>query len=131
MSDAPQRESVASEVSNTIVALLKRNTGRGPVKAKTTLGSDTVLCILQDTLTQGEKTLVEAGHAGRVLSTRHDFQNIMRDEICAAVERLTGRRVISFLSDNGIDPDISAEVFVLEPRGGDDRSDLASADPPA
>jgi uncharacterized protein YbcI len=129
MSDAPQRESVASEVSNTIVSLLKRNTGRGPVKAKTTLGPDTVLCILQDTLTQAEKTLVESGRVERVLSTRHDFQEIMREEACAAVERLTGRRVISFMSDNNIDPDMSAEVFVLEPRRETDQPDSAVTAP--
>ncbi len=31
------------------------------------------------------------------------------------VELLTGRKVIGFMSDNNIDPDIAVEVFVLEP----------------
>ena len=33
----------------------------------------------------------------------------------AAVERLTGRRVIAFLSANHHEPDASVEVFLLEP----------------
>jgi uncharacterized protein YbcI len=31
------------------------------------------------------------------------------------IERLTGRKVIGFMSDNHIDPDLAVEVFVLEP----------------
>jgi hypothetical protein len=32
----------------------------------------------------------------------------------------TGRKVIAFMSDNHIDPDVAAEVFLLEPSGDDD-----------
>ena len=31
------------------------------------------------------------------------------------IEELTGRKVIGFMSDNHIDPDLAVEVFVLEP----------------
>jgi uncharacterized protein YbcI len=119
--DSPQRDSVASEVSNMLVSLLKRHTGRGPVKARTTLGPDTILCILQDALTQAEKTLVESGRENLVLTARKDFQMIMREEASSHVERLTGRRVLNFMSDSTVDPDMSAEVFVLEPRPAEAR----------
>jgi hypothetical protein len=33
----------------------------------------------------------------------------------AAVEGLTERKVIAFMSENHIEPDMAAEVFVLEP----------------
>jgi hypothetical protein len=33
------------------------------------------------------------------------------------VEEITGRKVIAFLSDNHLDPDIAVESFVLESRG--------------
>ena len=39
----------------------------------------------------------------------------MRGDLIAAVEEHTGRKVIAFLSDNHIDPDIGVETFVLEP----------------
>jgi uncharacterized protein YbcI len=39
----------------------------------------------------------------------------MRSDCVAAIEDLTGRTVIAFMSANHIDPDLAAEVFVLEP----------------
>jgi len=32
-----------------------------------------------------------------------------------AVERLTGHKVLAFLSDHAVDPDYAVEVFILEP----------------
>jgi len=75
-----------------------------------------VLVILRDTLTAGEHTLVEADRSDLVLETRRAYQ-AMRPEAIAMVEELTGRRVVGFMSDNHIDPDLAAEVFVLESDG--------------
>jgi hypothetical protein len=38
----------------------------------------------------------------------------MRDDLVGAVEQITERKVIAFMSDNHIDPDIAIESFVLE-----------------
>jgi uncharacterized protein YbcI len=38
----------------------------------------------------------------------------MQVEISRELEELTGRKVIGFMSDNHIDPDLAVEVFVLE-----------------
>ena len=40
----------------------------------------------------------------------------MREDLVAAVELNTGRSVVAFMSSNHIDPDMAAEVFVLELR---------------
>jgi uncharacterized protein YbcI len=72
--------------------------------------------VLSATLTKGEQTLVDHERVSVVLRGRHDYQSIMRAEAIAAVERLTGRTVIAFMSANHIDPDLAAEVFVLAPR---------------
>ena len=64
---------------------------------------------------QAERALVEYGNPELVLQTRHEFQNAMRDDLIAIIERETGRKVVAFMSDNHIDPDIAAEVFALEP----------------
>ncbi len=74
-----------------------------------------ILRILEDTLTKAERTLVHAGRDQLVLDTRRAFQSTMRNELVAGVEGLTDRRVIAFMSDNHIDPDIATESFVLEP----------------
>ena len=56
---------LAARISNPVVRALARTTGRGPTKAKTTLGANGVFVVLQDTLTRGEQTITDAGcHCG-------------------------------------------------------------------
>jgi hypothetical protein len=38
----------------------------------------------------------------------------MEADFRAAVERITGRRVLAFISGNHIEPDVAAEVFILD-----------------
>jgi uncharacterized protein YbcI len=74
-----------------------------------------VTVLLADTLTKGERRLVESGPSERVLQLRHDFQFAMRDDLVGLVECELERKVIAFMSQNHIDPDLAVEVFVLEP----------------
>jgi uncharacterized protein YbcI len=106
-------------ISTSAVRLLHEYTGRGPTKAKTLINDDLVTIVLADTLTKGESTLVENGKSDRVLQLRHDYQVAMRDELIALVEDRLERKVIAFMSQNHIDPDLAVEVFVLEPDGVD------------
>lgn len=115
--DDPRRGDgeLAAAISNAVVRELSRATGRGPTKAKTTLGTNAVFVILQDTLTRGEQTLADAGEREAVLDLRRRWQKIMRAEMSGRIEELTKRKVVGFMSDNHIDPDLAVEVFVLEP----------------
>jgi len=113
-------------ISTAAVRLLHEYTGRGPTKAKTLINDDVVTLLLADTLTKGERTLVDNGRSERVLQVRHDYQLTMRDDLIAIVERQLNRNVIAFMSQNHIDPDLAVEVFVLEPDG----SGLAEGRPP-
>jgi uncharacterized protein YbcI len=106
---------LAATISTTVVQALARTTGRGPTKARTTLGDNGVFVVLQDSLTPGEQTLADAGEGAAVLDLRRRWQQIMKDDISREIEELTGRKVIGFMSDNNIDPDLAVEVFVLEP----------------
>ena len=105
--------SVASAISGAIVALLREYTGRGPTRARTTIDANTIIVTLRDTLTKAERTLAERGQSSEVLAMRRAFQNTMRDDMVAVVERLTDRTVDAFLSDNLHDPDVAVEVFLL------------------
>ncbi len=113
----PQHESQspAAKIATSAVRLLHQYTGRGPTKAKTTIDETVVTILLADTLTTGERTLVDHGHADRVLQVRHDYQTTIRDELVGIVERELDRQVIAFMSQNHIDPDLAVEVFVLKP----------------
>jgi len=110
---------LAAAISNVVVRELASTTGRGPMKAKTTLGENAVFVVLQDTLTRGEMNLVEAGESDAVLGLRRLWQEVMRSGCSLAIEELTARKVVGFMSDNHIDPDIAVEVFILEPIGDD------------
>src|SRR4051794_41002859 len=106
---------LAAAISNTVVRALARTTGRGPTKARTTLGDNGVFVVLQDSLTVGEQTLADAGESVAVLDLRRRWQRVMQADVSREIEQLTGRTVIGFMSDNHIDPDLAVEVFVLEP----------------
>jgi uncharacterized protein YbcI len=107
--------SVSSAISNAVVQITREYTGRGPRKAKTVINHDVITVLLQDMLTKGERTLAEAGEAEAVLQMRQRFQQAMREDLVSAVEVLTEREVIAFMSDNHIDPDMWVEVFALAP----------------
>ncbi len=110
-------ESPNAVISDAAVRLLREYTGRGPTAARTTINHDSVLIVLRDTLTKGERVLADKGRADRVMQVRHDFQMVMREELVGAVEDALDRRVIAFMSTNHVDPDLAAEIFVLEPPG--------------
>jgi len=117
--ERPVSGPLSLSISNAIVGLLREYTGRGPTKARTTIRDNVVLVMLEQTLTKGEQSLVAKGRQDKVIEIRHEFQNAMREECSVKVSELTGRTVVAFLSANHIDPDLGAEVFVLDgpPRG--------------
>jgi hypothetical protein len=47
--------------------------------------------------------------------SRKAFQRMMREDMVTRVEAILGRKVIAFFSDNSIDPDCAAEVFLPAP----------------
>jgi uncharacterized protein YbcI len=110
-------------IANAVVHLINEYTGRGPTRARTHFGEDLVTVVLRDTLTKGERSLVRDGLADLVLTTRKAYQDTMREDFVNQVERITGRTVDAFLSDNHIDPDIAIETFVLAPLEPGDAAD--------
>ena len=111
----PRERSPSATISTSTVQLLHEYTGRGPTRARTLIHDNVVTIVLADTLTKGERTLVAGGSAHAVLAQRHIFQNLMEDDLVALVEQQLKRKVIAFMSQNHIDPDLAVEVFVLEP----------------
>jgi uncharacterized protein YbcI len=105
----------AAAISNLLVRLMSEYTGRGPTKARTYINEDLVTVVLQDTLTKGERSLVRDGRSALVLSTRKAYQDTMREDMVAGVERIMERSVMAFLSDNHMEPDVAVESFVLTP----------------
>jgi uncharacterized protein YbcI len=110
-----QQGAPSAMISTSAVQLLHEYTGRGPTKAKTVISEDLVTILVADTLTRGERKLVDNDDADEVLQLRHHYQRIMRADLVAVVESQLKRKVIAFMSQNHIDPDLAVEVFVLQP----------------
>jgi uncharacterized protein YbcI len=111
----PSEGSLGLAISNAVVGVMRDYTGRGATKARTIISGDVVVVILRGSLTKGERALVAAGRSDKVLEIRREFQGAMREDCMEKVREILGRDVIAMLSANHIDPDISAETFVLEP----------------
>ena len=114
----PTAGALSAAISNAVVGLLHDYTGRGPTHARTRVSGDTVIVTLRNSLTKAERTLAECGQAAEVLAMRRAFQNTMREDLITAVQRLTGRVVEAFLSDNLHEPDVAVEIFLLVPADG-------------
>jgi uncharacterized protein YbcI len=106
--------SLPMEISNLIVRLFSEYTGRGPNKARTIIRDNLVICVTHGNMTKGERRLVQEGEGAMVVSVRRKFQTTMQDDLIGGIELLTGRKVVSFLSDHNAETDHAAEVFVLE-----------------
>jgi uncharacterized protein YbcI len=112
------RGKLAAAVSNAILGIHSEHYGRGASRARTVMGADYVICFLEDIYTPVEKTLIDAGRFEAVRETRSAFQDTMRDRFSEAVEEVIGRKVIGFLSQVHVDPDLAVETFILERDGG-------------
>jgi len=105
---------------NELVARAFRDvTGRGATRVRAVIGQDTVMLLLEDTLTKGEQSLARLGRHAEVHAIRRAFQEEMSDRLSRGVEQIMGRPVLAFLSANSVDPDYAAEIFVLGPPGAD------------
>jgi uncharacterized protein YbcI len=104
------------ELTNTMVRLYKELFGRGPTKARTDYaGPDALLATIENSLTPAERKMLELDEHQRVREIRMFFQHASGAEFVGAVEEITGRKVLAFVSGMDTDRDVSSEVFYLEP----------------
>jgi len=105
----------AQAISNAITKLQRDHYGRGPENVRTVVGYDHVISFLENSFIPVERTLIDAGELTAVRETRLAFQRAMEERFVSTVEEITDRKVRAFLSTVSLNPDISVEVFVLDP----------------
>jgi uncharacterized protein YbcI len=103
-----------SEITNRIVSFMREHYGRGPIKAKTYVLDNLIVCVLSNGFTAIERTMMRGGEPDRVLEMRRDFQRLMKETYTQMVEELTGRTVLAFLSQAHVEPDLTIEVFLMD-----------------
>jgi uncharacterized protein YbcI len=101
-------------IANAVVRVHRRCAGRGPTKAQAFSRGNVVVLVLANAMTTGERTLVDSGRFEAARLVRHELQQTMRTSLVDAVEELTGCRVVAFMSDSHADPDLIAELFILD-----------------
>lgn len=105
-------------ISRRIVALLKESAGKGPTEARTYFWGDLVVVLLSGGYNAVEKTLIEAGKAEVVAEQRAALQEVLRPPMKQIIEEEIQREVVAFMSATHQDPDLNAELFLLEAEGG-------------
>jgi uncharacterized protein YbcI len=104
-----------AEITNRIVSLVREHYGRGPIKAKTYVLDNLIVCVLTDGgFTAIERTMIGGGEPERVLEMRRDFQRMMKVRYSEMIEELTGRKVLAFLSQAHVEPDLTIEMFLMD-----------------
>ena len=118
--DTPlEGDELLAAVTDTLVELHKRYHHRKPVTAKSMLMSEDLLaCVMGGVYTEVEQTMIELQRHTTVQETRSAFQIAMQERFISAVERLSGRHVLAFISNCHAGPDLEIELFVLEPLPG-------------
>ena len=112
------------QVSRAMIRIYKEQFGRGPERAHSHYaGPDAIVCFLEQTLTPVERTLTTIGEQQRLRDMRMLFQYAAEDEFRSAVEEITGRKVVAFVSGIDVRADVASELFTLEPRGLDGDSE--------
>ena len=103
-------------ITDAMVVLHERYHHRAPSTAKTLLlGSDLIACVMGGVYTDVEKTMIELQRSTVVQETRSAFQTAMQAKFIESVERLSGRDVLAFISNQHVGPDIEIELFMLRP----------------
>lgn len=102
-------------ISTSFVRILREHYGRGPMKAKTYALDDIIVIVMRGSgFTALEQTIMDSGQPERVVAMREDFQAVMAKRYERTIEELTGRKVLAFLSQAHIDPDITMEIFFVD-----------------
>jgi len=101
-------------ITSALVGIHTQYLGRGPRSASTFHYGHVLVTLMHEVLTPAEKSLAHTNQSEAVDHIRHLFQETMEADFREAVEHLTGRKVLAFISGNHIKPDIAAELFILD-----------------
>src|SRR3712207_3658903 len=93
------KEQIEERLGEELLRIHRETYGKGAGRADATVKDDIVYCMLDELeLLPNEEFLIDAGRADAVVDIRRDYQQAIETTFRAAVERATGRRVISFAS---------------------------------
>ena len=100
------------EISAELSALMMEYLDRGPTHTRTYIRDNLIVCLMDDTMTKAEHAIVDPGDLRKAAERRRTEG--FTEAAVAIVERVTGRRPISFMSGHDLEADVVAHVFLLD-----------------
>lgn len=120
--DANSEPAATLKIANEMVRAYKEAIGRGPTKASVHFArADTLLVLLENTMTQEERTLAALGEVERLRQNRQVLVTALEERFRSIVEGAVGRRTLAFISGFDARRDVAVEVFTFEPEPSDDQ----------
>jgi uncharacterized protein YbcI len=112
-------------LARAVVRIYRKHAGRGPTSAQAFFRDRFVVVVLQNVMTQLERSLARAGSDRAPEALRRELHESMRPELVAAVEALTDCTVTALMGSTSVEADVSTEVFVLDRPVDPQRATLA------
>lgn len=107
---------IERRISEEIRGIHEQAYGEEVAAVRTLFVDDMVICVLDIQLLTHERTILDAERpSDHIRSIRQQYQETIGTTFAAAVEHMTGRRVIAFVSDTHLDPPFAVEFFRLAP----------------
>lgn len=124
-------ESLLMRISTEMVRAQKKFFGKGPTQAKSYFLDDMLIIVMKGGLTTAEKTMLEFGEEDQVREFRQIFENEMTGRLSDMIERLTGRKVLTYQSQIMFSPDRVVEMFVFDDQARAGSIETAKGQPSA
>jgi uncharacterized protein YbcI len=107
-----------ARICGEVAAVFKRTSGGGPVRTTAHwAGPNVLVVLLENGQTEAEQMMRRAGHIDKLCDRRRLLQALIENELNTTVERILSRPVETMLSATRLDPDVSAEIFLLRRDG--------------
>jgi uncharacterized protein YbcI len=104
------------QIADAIVRAYKDALGRGPNRSSAHFArADTLVVVLENTMTAQERTLAALGEIERLREQRLVLAAALEDHFRSIVERALGRATLAFVSGFDTRRDVAVEVFILQP----------------
>lgn len=113
-SEPPKGGELNAAVTREVIRIHNEAHGRGPKRAFSFHNGTVLITVLEEVLSPAERRLTENGGSDAVLQMRGLYQRSMGPELKESIETVTKRKVVAFMSDNHLEPDMAVEIFILD-----------------
>lgn len=111
----PTRSEQAETISQEIASIHWDSYEYALPSVQTMIEDGYVAAVLRFELLPAEELVIAAGDGGSVLRLHHESELELETALRAAVERATGRMVLSFETQTNVEQGLALELFVLAP----------------